>query len=44
MVGNMFKKIENGARIDNYLTGETKSPVEQTSAASVSAKDVIQQR
>ena len=44
MVGNMFKKIEYSARIDNLLTGETKSPVEQTSAADVGFKDVVKQQ
>ncbi len=44
MVGNMFKKIEDSARIDNLLTGETKSPVEQTSAADVGFKDVVKQQ
>lgn len=32
MVANTFKNLEDSARIDNYLTGETKSPVAQTSA------------
>lgn len=44
MVGEMFKKIESSARIDNYLTGETKSPVEQTSASAASLNAVIQQQ
>lgn len=34
MVAKTFKNLEESARIDNYLTGETKSPVTQTSAES----------
>ena len=31
LVALTFKKLEENARVDNYLTGESKSPIEQTS-------------
>lgn len=30
LVGETFEKLKNAARVDNYLTGESKSPIEQT--------------
>lgn len=40
MVAKTFDRLKKGARIDNFLTGETKSPVEQT-AASDEASNVL---
>lgn len=34
LVGETFEKLKNQARVDNYLTGESKSPIEQTAGFS----------
>ncbi|MEZ6127700.1 MAG: SurA N-terminal domain-containing protein [Planctomycetaceae bacterium] len=35
MVAETFKKINEGARVDNYLTGESKGPIDRTAGASL---------
>ena len=32
LVGETFKSLKDKARVDNYLTGESKTPVEQTAS------------
>lgn len=37
LVAETFESLKESARVDNYLTGETKSPIEQASGAKTSA-------
>lgn len=40
LLGETFQKIQGAARIDNYLTGETKGPVKQASATGIGSSAV----
>lgn len=40
LLGETFQKIQSAARVDNYLTGETRGPVKPASATSAEASAV----